>query len=418
MASHLTKPLSVWCLLRDQFGHVKPVEEFLGDRAAFVYDSSWDPSLMLAAAPDVVICVNDVHYGVGLCLVVARKAGIPSVVLQDGILEWRCQYENPRLGVGGGPPQHQPVLADKIACIGPSSARHISSWGNEGKVEVTGMPRLDLLSASEVSQRRRSGSRLLVMTAKKPGFTEEQVSITLQSLRDLKNHLDSLAGVEVTWRLTKNLATQIGVENRLTSLDGGELAEQLRWVDAVITTPSTAMLEAMTFERPVGCLDYHNTPRFVPTAWAISAPEQIEKVVAEILAPSAAKMAFQRVCLHDALLCEGSAAARVGELILRMASGVGRVEGNGSIPHRAAREATASHDGSRTTVPSLSELYPESSVFEDNDPRSLQVRLARAESENARLVRQRSERGLGYWVQTAGRATARRLKARYHREHS
>ena len=408
------RPIRVWCLLRDQYAHVKPVEEFLGDRAGFVYDSSWDPGLMLDAAPDAVVCVNDVHYDVARCLDAARKAGIPSVVLQDGILEWRCQYENPRLGAGGGPPQHQPVLADKIVCIGPSSARHLAAWGNAGKVEVTGMPRLDPLLASDVPARRRPSSRLLVMTAKKPGFTDKQVRVTLRSLRDLKNHLESLNGVEVIWRLTKGLAAQIGVENRLTSLGGGELADQLRGVDAVITTPSTAMLEAMIADRPVGCLDYHNTPKFVATAWTISAPGQIEGVVAELLTPSAAKMAFQRVCLRDSLLCDGSAAARVGELILILAAGASSGEANGAGLNRTAR-AAAAYAGSGALVPSLGELYPGSTVFEDNDPRSLQVRLVRAESENARLRREQSERGLGHWVQAAGRATARRLKARLHR---
>ena len=121
MANYFTKPLSVWCLVRDQFAHVKPVEQFLGGRADFKYDSSWSPSQMLDAGPDVVICVNDVHYDVCRCLDAARRGGIPSIVLQDGILEWRCQYENPRLGAGGGAPQHQPVLADRIACIGPTS---------------------------------------------------------------------------------------------------------------------------------------------------------------------------------------------------------------------------------------------------------------------------------------------------------
>ncbi|MDA1315296.1 MAG: hypothetical protein O2968_18350 [Acidobacteria bacterium] len=139
------KTLRVWCLLRDQFAHISPIEESFSGDAEFVYDSTWDPRRMLSASPDLVLCVNDVHYGVSRCLDAARMTGIPSVVLQDGVLEWRCQYENPQLGAGGGAPQHQPVLADKIACIGPSSARHIASWGNASKVEVTGMPRLDYL---------------------------------------------------------------------------------------------------------------------------------------------------------------------------------------------------------------------------------------------------------------------------------
>ena len=138
-----TRPLLVWCLLRDQRAHVDPVERHFGDVAEFVYDEAWEAEAMRQRRPDLVLCVNDYPYDVARCLDAARKEGIPSLVLQDGILEWRCQYANPLFGAGGGAPQHQPVLADKIACIGPSSARHMASWGNAARVEVTGMPKLD-----------------------------------------------------------------------------------------------------------------------------------------------------------------------------------------------------------------------------------------------------------------------------------
>ena len=129
-------------------------------------------------------------------------------------------------------------------------------------------------------------------------------------------------------------------------------------------------------------------------------------------------MAFQRECLRDALLCEGSAAARVGELIWTMATDTGREKGNGTTLYRTARPGMSGDGGSEALVPSLGELYPQSSVFQEEDLRSLQVRLARAESENARLAHQQAERGIGYWVQAAGRETARRMKARYRQDHS
>jgi len=50
----------------------------------------------------------------------------------------------------------------------------------------------------------------------------------------------------------------------------------------------------MRLGRPVAALDYHNVPRFVPTAWTISARHHIPQVVAELLNPPATKMAFQR----------------------------------------------------------------------------------------------------------------------------
>ncbi|MDB6023621.1 MAG: hypothetical protein JWQ04_3478, partial [Pedosphaera sp.] len=105
--------MKVWCLLRDQFAHVRPIEAAFGGRAEFVIDETWDPASLVNSAPDLVLCVNDYFYDVASCLDAARQARIPSLVLQDGILEWRCQYENPLFGAGGGAPQHQPVLADK-----------------------------------------------------------------------------------------------------------------------------------------------------------------------------------------------------------------------------------------------------------------------------------------------------------------
>src|SRR5690606_26345251 len=125
---------------------------------------------MLKAAPDILVCVNDFPYEIMRCIDAARAANIPSLVLQDGILEWRCQYENPTFGFGGGAPQHQPVIADKIACIGHQSARQIAAWGNAHKVVVTGMPRMDYLLDYEVTPPSHPAKRLLVMTAKKPGF--------------------------------------------------------------------------------------------------------------------------------------------------------------------------------------------------------------------------------------------------------
>ena len=39
----------------------------------------------------------------------------------------------------------QPVVGHKIACLGRSQARILESWGNVGKCEIVGAPRLDRL---------------------------------------------------------------------------------------------------------------------------------------------------------------------------------------------------------------------------------------------------------------------------------
>jgi len=405
--------LTVWCLMRDQFAHVRPVEEHMSERADFMYDAEWEPARMLEHHPDVVLCVNDFHADVARCLDVAHRARIPSLVLQDGILEWRCQYENPLFGAGGGAPQHQPVLADKIACIGRQSARQIAAWGNGAAVEVTGMPRLDPLLSRTVRPHRHPGRRLLVMTAKKAGFTPEQCAITLRSLQDVQAHLATLPDVDVLWRVSDEMAQALGVDNRLREFASGELADLLEQVDAVITTPSTALLEAMLLGRPVAALDYHNVPRFIPTAWTISAREHIPSVVAELRAPSARKMAFQRECLRDCLECDTPAAPRVSTLIEHL------VEAARCAPHTSswslpARLLCAGEGTSQPTAPhaSLAELYPEQPVFAESDVRTLQARLVRVQRENDRLKRQLRRRSVSYRLYQLGRSLGERMHAR------
>src|SRR5207253_1483249 len=119
-------------------------------------------------------------------------------------------------------------------------------------------------------------------------FTEHQHEQVRDSLRDLKQFFangDSTAGVafELVWRLTGELDAEIGVVSNIGDLGGKELAEVLRQVDAVISTPSTSMLEAMLLGLPVALLDYTNVPHYVPAAWRITAARHIPEVLSELM---------------------------------------------------------------------------------------------------------------------------------------
>ncbi len=403
------QPVRIWCLVGDQSAHVKPVELSFGKEAQFIYDEDGDPARLVAQKPHLVLCVNDYPCDVVRCLDTARKARIPSLVLQDGILEWRCQYENPLFGLGGGAPQHQPVLADKIACIGHHSARHIAAWGNAAKVEVTGMPRLDYLLNRPAAPIQNPGTRLLVMTAKNPGFTAGQRELTFQSLRDLKGHLEGLPAVKTLWRVSKSMAAALGVANQFERTSSMELAEVVDHADAVISTLSTAILEAMLLGRPVAALDYHNVPRFQPTAWTIAAPSHIPGVVAELLNPSAAKMAFQMNCLADSLEHARPAAERVRSLILQMIATA--KEQPGPTLHLEPDLLGSGQTYHLFLRPPLEALYPGQAVFGESNVEALQVRLARAENENARLKlenrRLRAGSALVSWIKKGIRRLGR-----------
>ncbi len=251
----------------------------------------------------------------------AFESGIPTLILADGILEYRNTWMHPDAVPGS---IFQPVVGHKIACIGRSQARILESWGNVEKCEIVGVPRFDRLIGNRPRQRRQDEPfRLLVTTARMPGFTTQQLDLVKRSLQDLKfwasqhRHLNGIR-LELVWRLTQELDTEISVPNHLTELSGNELAETLNNVDAVITTPSTTMLEAMLKNLPVALLDYNNCPHYVPAAWTISAPRHSDQILPELVHPASAKMLYQDTALHDALECCTPAALRMVRLVEEM----------------------------------------------------------------------------------------------------
>ena len=241
----------------------------------------------------------------------------------DGILEWRNAWEN-RSDEPACPWTMRPVLCDKVACIGASQARVLNTWGNLGKTEVVGIPRLESLRTNHSARNGRNEPiRILVTTAKWPGFTPEQIEQVVRSLQDLKNYFETRrvidgTEIEVLWRLTGGLDHVIGVENHMTGLDGAELQSILADVDAVITTPSTVMLEAMLCELPVCLLDYTNSPGYVSAAWSISAREHIGDVIEQLARPTDRRFFLQKSLLEDTLQCNESATERMVQLANEM----------------------------------------------------------------------------------------------------
>jgi hypothetical protein len=259
----------------------------------------------------------------------AHVRGCLSVYAIDGILEWRNAWEN---GVEepACPWTMRPVLSQKVACIGAAQAAVLDSWGNSGKTEITGLPRLDPSVAcmpkrvdAPCSRGNRQTLRLLVATAKWPFYTAGQFRLVKQSLKDLFSYslaYPTLPGVTLDWhwRLTGGLDSEIGVNNSSAADSGKTLPEILASVDAVITTPSTLALEAMLVGLPVVLLDYTNSPAWVPAAWSITARSHIADVVPRLVAPEYSRLHWQRHLLAQNLQMSEPAAERMVRLCREM----------------------------------------------------------------------------------------------------
>jgi hypothetical protein len=239
-------------------------------------DAEWyfnvTPEIMVDPRSNIDLAITSDEYASRGSSLICRlvKSFVPTLHIADGIVEWRNTWENPRSqSQEEGMPLFQPVLSHKIACLGHSQARILESWGNLGKCEIIGAPRFDnLLGKNPRKRKAEEPFRVLIMTAITSGFTQEQISLVKRSLQDLKFWFSSHqningSSIEPVWRVTGDLEREVGINNMISDLTGKELAEVLQSVDAVITTPSTAMLEAMLLGLPVSLLDYGNCPHYV-----------------------------------------------------------------------------------------------------------------------------------------------------------
>lgn len=352
-----------------------------------------DEVLKLAVPGDLAIFFSEHFERFRSAIRQLQSRRVATLYAIDGILEWRNAWDN-RADEPASPWTMRPVLSDKVACIGAAQARVLSSWGNAGKIEIVGIPRFDDLAACDITRnsnrdpkRKPNVFRLLVMTARCPGFTEsqrQQIAQSLADLRDRVREIDSLDGqrIEIVWRLTGGMDHWIGVENHA---DDSDLVALLDRVDATITTPSTAQLESMLRGKPTAILDYTNSPLYADAAWRITAQEQIAPTLDQLLRPTEARMHYQKWVLHDALQLQSRASDRMVQLIQAMLDQTQSAVRSDRTPEFP--EAMLPPADTAGPVLCLPAAYPSRGAFGNNDLQRLQTQLADAERETELLNR-------------------------------
>lgn len=298
---------------------------------------------------DVDLLVTHNHYRWDELAVLRRAMSMNDrgvLVLADGITEFRNSWQNPTTPAGS---LMQPAVAHKIATLGAAQSRLWESWGNVGKCEAVGLPRLDDRARSfgwwnnqhsETPPAKRqennpSSPTLLICSARTPAFSDAQWDIALSQFKSLQQALiqnpptvgDQL--VAIRWRVSDRIREHLQIAADQCST--GDVSSAIDHATAVITTPSTLQLEAMLARRPVAILDFFNVPLYVPAGWQITAPSQVHSTVSEILNPSPERLFYQQTQLLDQLCCDSSAVDRMWRLITTMAK----------IAHRQRRAGRA-----------------------------------------------------------------------------
>lgn len=377
-----------YCLFKDQFQHIQPVEKACENTIKFIYDAEWNFPKIKELNPDIVVSINEHHLKIAECYEQAQQLNIPTLTLQDGVLEWRYLFENPMFsGNDSGIPLHQPIIADKYACIGPWWAHLIAAMGNKDKVEVTGMPKMDgIENQIATSNKKNTGAKtIMVMTAAKPWFEEVQKPTIITMLQDLKTYFDSRKDINVIWRVTKLLDKDLKVEGAFNKKESTELLTQLNKCDAVISTVSTAMIETLLMGKPLAKLDYFNSPSMFPTVWSITHRDQIDQTVNSLLSTKQEQCFTQELFKYQVISHIGNASKMVADLMLKM------IEYKQTNPDKKLPSNMLQHASAFDNPSSLPQVYPDRQALIHQDIDWLKAKLVRLEWENQLLKQEASK---------------------------
>lgn len=299
--------------------HIRPVADKLKVRIVGA-----DEIVSVAKAGDVAMFFSEHFDRFRQSIIELRQNSVATLYMIDGILEWRNAWEN-RSDEVACPFAMRPVLCHKVACIGENQARVLNGWGNGGKTEIVGVPRFDRYSdkasllVSEDKHEKHDRLRVLVMTAKTPAFTDSQWATVGQSIADCKSYADAnVDSVEFIWRLTGELDEYVGVENSASDLTGMQLHDQLKNVDAVLCTPSTAVVESMLSGKPTGLLNYFDCPSYLNLPWNVNHVSQLAPTIEQLKQPEQRKLHFQNQQLQQILYRESLASDRLVALVHAM----------------------------------------------------------------------------------------------------
>lgn len=377
----------ILALSRKQTHHYEPFANLLRGDFDFVEDVVWSPQEIERIQPAILLTPTDTWYEASACIQKAREMSIPTLLIMDGIIEWRHTWLDPNMGMITGVPLFQPVMTDKIACLGRQSVRLISSWGNVAKCELIGAPRLDQYLTQPVRPSSGEHPRIvLVATANTPGFTPHQIEQVEQSLADLRDAIQMRNDWRAVWRVKTEMKQKLNLQDNLSNIASLPLKRVLELADAIITTPSTLQLEAMLSKRPTALLDYSNSPHYVDSVWKITAPTHIDKVLDELTAPSYPQLMLQDFLLHDSLECQSPAASRMEILIRKMVACADECKAKG-LPLIFPSILMDSPD----PVPSphhLAAAFPENQSYQAKNMDQLERDLAFAQQEIQDLRRQ------------------------------
>lgn len=289
--------MNIVAITPDRENYIRPIEKYLNFPLVFLKTTDWDEFIRLK--PCAAIFLADWSYELLEIVEECKKNRIPTILMMDGTIEWKHFFENPKWSFGKKEAPFFPVYCDKVFVPGYSTYRFLEFFGNEGRTEITGLPRFDGYKNAVLERREILKPTIGIMSGNTAGYTPLQIDQTIQLFTDLYNWSIRQNEIVIKWRLRKGFEKLLDFE--ILNNNEGSLADFLSTVSAVVSQPSTAAFEAMLTGVPVALADYNIAPNYMHGAWEIKSNDQIAFVLSELVKPAPHKILYQQQLLEETI---------------------------------------------------------------------------------------------------------------------
>jgi hypothetical protein len=314
----------------------------------------WEESL--DGKVDALIISCDQHSATRLAIHAAKQRGIPVFHILDGVIDWRTTFENPKFDLDhGGVPLFQPLLADHVFALGQMQKRQFEWMGNS-QVHALGFPRFDNIQRKPC----RFGpvharAQILVATANTPWVTAAQKQRVVEEFRGLKAVLRSPGEATFKFRISQELADEVGISPDRT----GDSQSVLQDSSAIITTPSTLAIEGMLAGVPTLIFDPFGFPALTPSAWTATSYSSVSNALESLICPTEQQAIYQNFLLEQMVSSEGKSAERIASFIVSTVNGSPRPAVVDQVPFAKISPALGNGKYSTEQLASLVATIPQ-----------------------------------------------------------
>lgn len=234
-----------------------------------------------------VVSFNYTSPLVNFLILKAKKNGVKTILMSDGIIDWANLFDNPKQKKYDLDLYH-PIIHDYFFCLGKEEKDYFNFLGNNTEQYMLNriIPNKDKLDLP-------NNDKFLITTANTAYFNDlerDHLEKILKKVIDILNEMN----IDYIFRIfDEYLINSLGIQSE-NNYNEGDFDSVLSKVDFVITTPSSITINSMYHDRAVAQLIYRDTPMFVQSGWNINLGSNIKQTINSILSKDKNRINFQK----------------------------------------------------------------------------------------------------------------------------